>query len=594
MYVRRAMLGRITGIVFFDRNCNGRKDDGEEGVAGIRLFLYAMDREERGDTELFSGSVVASAVTGDEGRFVFPVLPGLYTLSADIDTLPPGMRAALPVHTAYTYAGSDLSIGLREEASPEPAGTERRTAEPDAGSKDRIDRAFESGEIDERDKVFNYLYLLFDREKLSREFRGKYREPVKSGTIMLQEIDDFVRNSRADKDAEETVRAYMATSMPQLEKQAYSPSGYFRVHYTLKGRHAVPEADSNKDGIPDYVDRAGAAFDHVKRVTCGERGFREPIIDKGEKAFNIYIYDLNGVYGMTQAISSYKSQADGIRTASGRICIDNSYGTDKGFKNSRDDSMRVTAAHEFFHAVQLAYNADADKWWKEASATWNEDEIYNSVNDYFRYIGEMLTAPEKPLDKKSYGAVVFAKYLSERLYGHEIIKRIWERQSTQTNSLAAIDSVLRARKYGQDAGRAFDGFTACNFNPSQYYAEGNQWQSAVKIKERHESYPVVQKQDRIDHLSSSYYVFKPSSKEKSGDLRITVEAYGNTRWGMKLQKKQKGGNFCEPAWISIQPGGRAEITIKRFSKTYDEVCLIPANLEKEKDGGKFSYFAELV
>ena len=39
--------------------------------------------------------------------------------------------------------------------------------------------------------------------------------------------------------------------------------------------------------------------------------------------------------------------------------------------------MRVTAAHEFFHAIQFAYDVDEDLWFMEGTATWVEDEVYD-------------------------------------------------------------------------------------------------------------------------------------------------------------------------------------------------------------------------
>ena len=38
-------------------------------------------------------------------------------------------------------------------------------------------------------------------------------------------------------------------------------------------------------------------------------------------------------------------------------------------------NLRVTAAHEFFHAVQFAYDYDEDPWLMEATATWMEERV---------------------------------------------------------------------------------------------------------------------------------------------------------------------------------------------------------------------------
>ena len=84
---------------------------------------------------------------------------------------------------------------------------------------------------------------------------------------------------------------------------------------------------------------------------------------------DIYVYDLQGIYGLTIPTVYYPPTATKQRRASCKICIDNNYSSSKGFKNERNKCMEVSAAHEFFHAVQYAYNVDADSWWKEATAT---------------------------------------------------------------------------------------------------------------------------------------------------------------------------------------------------------------------------------
>ena len=50
------------------------------------------------------------------------------------------------------------------------------------------------------------------------------------------------------------------------------------------------------------------------------------------------------------------------------------------------NALRVTAAHEFFHAIQFAYDVKEDLWFMEGSATWVEDEVYDSINDNYQFL----------------------------------------------------------------------------------------------------------------------------------------------------------------------------------------------------------------
>jgi len=64
--------------------------------------------------------------------------------------------------------------------------------------------------------------------------------------------------------------------------------------------------------------------------------------------------------------------------------------------------MKVTAAHEFFHAIQFGYPlGDGWDWWMEASATFMEDEAFDAVNDYRQYLRPWLSSPEVPLDDEA-------------------------------------------------------------------------------------------------------------------------------------------------------------------------------------------------
>src|SRR4029453_5199034 len=106
-------------------------------------------------------------------------------------------------------------------------------------------------------------------------------------------------------------------------------------------------------------------------------------------------------------------------------------------------ALRVTAAHEFFHAVQFAYDWKEDLWLMEGSAAWIEDEVYDGINDNRQYlafspIGQTTfwhaldwyhPNPSNPLSLQVYGSWIFFRYLSER-YSREIVRTIWRRAAT--------------------------------------------------------------------------------------------------------------------------------------------------------------------
>ena len=71
----------------------------------------------------------------------------------------------------------------------------------------------------------------------------------------------------------------------------------------------------------------------------------------------------------------------------------NSYSSSQ-FNSLREiDNIKVTAVHEFFHSIQFDYNCyalDHGLWFMEATAVWSEDELYNGINDLYRYMVVIL------------------------------------------------------------------------------------------------------------------------------------------------------------------------------------------------------------
>ena len=96
----------------------------------------------------------------------------------------------------------------------------------------------------------------------------------------------------------------------------------------------------------------------------------------------------------------------------------------------------MTAAHEFFHAVQFHYDIGEDIWFMEGTATWIEDEAYDDVNDSLRYLlSSPMGQPTIPLDRNTgfriYGTWIFWRFLAEYFGGaipaNGIVRAAWNR-----------------------------------------------------------------------------------------------------------------------------------------------------------------------
>ncbi|UCC81221.1 MAG: hypothetical protein JSW64_07655 [Candidatus Zixiibacteriota bacterium] len=270
---------------------------------------------------------------------------------------------------------------------------------------------------------------------------------------------------------------------------------HFLIHYDTSGDSACfePDIDVNPaDGHPDYINDLLDIFEYVWEYEVEFLNYVGPLTDNGrggDDRLDVYLVNLgSGVFGFTipdpDSFNQYQMP--------GYIEIDNDFaGTHYGGSlETVLQAARVTAAHEFFHTVQYAYDetefdfidvnipATYKPWWLEASSTWMEDIVFDDVNDYLFYLPFFLPFPHMSLGTFSYvwgtvesyhpyGACVWPIYLSEK-YGVDIIRRIWEGCATVQgyNLLNVTDSLMRFRSSSLE--KAFLEFAVWNIKVGEY------------------------------------------------------------------------------------------------------------------------------
>ena len=128
-------------------------------------------------------------------------------------------------------------------------------------------------------------------------------------------------------------------------------------------------------------------------------------------------------------------------TQSSWIETDNDFIENTYFSNGLD-GMKVTAVHEYFHAVQLAYNLRfSDIWFFELASTWFEDVGYDEVNDYVQYIDTYYRNAHRSLFlSDGYTAAIFGKFLEEN-YDIGIMNSIWN-FIVDNSAVESIDKAL--------------------------------------------------------------------------------------------------------------------------------------------------------
>jgi len=254
-------------------------------------------------------------------------------------------------------------------------------------------------------------------------------------------------------------------SRPFLANKAtfLSPGGHFTIHYAttpvpaVTGSDAPDLTDADSDGVPDWIEKVAAVFDHVYNVEVTEMQYRQP---PGSR-YDVYLRDLvsERAFGFTTDDGAPPFPATSVVSY---IEIDRAF-TNPIFTETPsrtytpEQVLQLTAAHEFHHAIQFGYNYYFDFWYAEVTATWMEDELYDSVNQLYDYLPSYLPKTSTlslnaPLgDNSEYGRWIFNRYLAER-HSPSLIRDIWVKLGTMPATadgsdipmLPVIDTVIKA------------------------------------------------------------------------------------------------------------------------------------------------------
>lgn len=265
------------------------------------------------------------------------------------------------------------------------------------------------------------------------------------------------------------------TSRPNLTNELVACSTNFCFHYTLTGTDAVPSIDANSNGFPDYVEQMASIFENVW-TQYQTRNYTMPPLDGtagGSNKYDVYIGNLgSGLYGFVSPEnlignnpqSSSLTEVDAMTSWMG---MNNSYSWASLL--SVLNAIKVTAAHEFFHAVQFGTTSSNTNFISEATAAWSEDEIYPGIDDNFQYLPSIFSTPDIALNYNNssfdgngvaynthwYGAWIFFRYLSEKT-NPDIIRQIYTNTITYYE-IPAIDNALVAT-YGTNFNTMFKNY----------------------------------------------------------------------------------------------------------------------------------------
>ncbi|TYL51328.1 hypothetical protein FXB39_08835 [Nocardioides sp. BGMRC 2183] len=396
------------------------------------------------------------------------------------------------------------------------------------------------------------------------------------------------------------------------------------VHWVNKGAavgagekgdsyNAVPPEDDGPggnwsgtadDGTPDYVEVVLQEMGHVVG-TYADAGYRSVMADDGlggNDLPDIYLGEIGqqGLYGYctTDDPAVLEDDKDGTaHVASWAYCVlDNDYAADEFGSHTPLGNLQVTAAHEYFHAVQYAYDVDEDSWILEATATWVEDYVYDDVNDNVNYLRHgPLGRPAQSLDtfggSAHYGAWIFFRYLTDRYPAAtaglpDLVREIWESLAHSGTgakryySVQAVEQALKAR--GTSLNTIFPRFAADNRRPNRTYDEAaaNKYPTpklSKRVKLTKKRVRTVHR-SRLDHLAARHYRFVPGAAGKWG-LRVGVDLNSRAQGGAVIATIKERGAPATSQRLGLKKNGERfkRFDFRRAKVQWIEITIVNAS-----------------
>jgi hypothetical protein len=494
---------------------------------------------------------------------------------------------AIGLLTAVLAAGAMSAPAHAEAENPEPVTSTE--AEASAAASDALDQV---------------------EAILDPATAGAAAQPTdRDLTLALRDLrlhqDDLSTRQRT------TANRLAPKTRPLPDTAPYKDFAGVRVHWAADD----PAVTKNPQAWQSWVNEVGGVVTNVL-ATYRAAGYRAPMSDGvlggGSGLFDIYLVDFAndsrygaGLYGFCDA--AVRPPRGGPYNTSAFCAFDHTFA---GFPAlSRSDNLKVTAAHELFHATQFAYDYNEDAWFMEATATWAEDEVYDEINDNRQYLPvSPMSQPQQPLDQfgdsfRHYGEWIFFRYLSERFPTAQgelpvIVRKMWERaDSSRGNrydnySIRAVDKELRS--LGTDLRRVYAQFGAANRRPAHSYEEGSSYPTARATRswrftpKRHNTRWQVAK---VDHLATKTVQVKPSRAMKRWRLRVVVNL-PNKRLGVaaivttydkqgrpksRFVRVSKRGNGKARVSFNARKVSRVDVTLSNAGIRYRDCWQGPAD-----------------
>ncbi|APR78445.1 Hypothetical protein A7982_03792 [Minicystis rosea] len=342
-----------------------------------------------------------------------------------------------------------------------------------------------------------------------------------------------------------------------------SVEGHFLVHYTRQGPNAVPAADTDASGVPDFVEDVASVYEAVLSKYHDDLGFRAPVGDEGladnggDGRFDVYLVDFAG-----KGDGNYQNDtcdAQNKEICAGYMVQENDF-TGYGYPSTKV-ANRILGSHEFFHAVQAAYDTGQGSVLAEGTAVWATEQFDPSLKDFEGFLKGYLDNPDRPLDTPlpgpvdpfSYGSAIFFEFLEDH-YGPGTIRALWERCENGAEGaadpqwLTALGPLLEQQNSTTFESAMTDFatwnlFTGSLADPTRAYANGKSYPSVAM---NDVTAPHFEDLLRVYYASSQYYRISPDGRGAMTAALVAHPGSPDDTKDLELLLAAQRGNAYDP------------------------------------------------
>ena len=448
-------------------------------------------------------------------------------------------------------------------------------------------------------------------------FRLHGKVDPRGATVVLRDLAASVRYlSPADR---RIAQAILARPTDSGSGNYTAPKSDFRakcypdfcVHWVRSTRDAPSLRDrSPRNHVPDWIDKVKSVMNVVWKKEVTDFAYGPPKTDGNSSShrggnpnskMDIFVQDV-GRFGLYGFCTSDDPKIQTQNNISGYCVFDDDF-SKKQFPGIHGvNALKVTAAHEFNHAIQFNYDAFEDPWFLEATATNMEADVYPAIHDnyqYFRASPLSKTQPNTPVDRWSkagtqYGSWIFFRFLAEYFSSPGVhpaasapnpafVHEIWV-------DAKAIPGTIDGGEYSTEAIETFLGshaetfpsvfrqFGVANAAPAAWYKDG-----ALFGTRAAQSYPnsplgvgAFTADTKMTHMSNDYWVMHPGTGASTLDVDANFPSAITSPRATVLSFPSSGGIVEQEIALNGTGDGGLPSPIA-FDGTVNKVIIVVTN-----------------